>query len=471
MDGQWRYRATSVVGTLLLTLGAVAVANTPTVQRAFSRVPYFGRPAPAVLANGDLTVAVATTLVAIVAAMWPLFKPQPRRILDVALFTQKRVLLAMFGLASLGYYNYTYRLPRPTLMLVTGLLLLALPLMMVAIRRRPRPSKRAVIVGDDRAAMADILAATDDNVIGYVSPPGDVSGSPFADGGFVRERDDPLADLESLGGLSRLDEVLVTNDVDTALLAFSDANHTELFGTLDTCYEHGVVARLHRNHADAVLTDGVPEGDLVDVDLAPWDPQDYVVKRLFDVAFAATGLLVFSPVMACIAVAVKLDSDGPVLYSQERTAEFGDRFRIYKFRSMIPEAEAESGPRLSDEDAGDRDPRVTDVGAVLRRTHLDEIPQLWSILVGDMSVVGPRPERPELDSRMETTAETWRRRWFVRPGLTGLAQINDATGHDPEQKLRYDVEYIRQQSLLFDLKIVIRQIWLVLQELYGFLRQ
>jgi len=99
------------------------------------------------------------------------------------------------------------------------------------------------------------------------------------------------------------------------------------------------------------------------------------------------------------------------------------------------------------------------MGKILRKTHIDEIPQLWSVLVGDMSVVGPRPERPELDANIESDVDEWRSRWFVKPGLTGLAQINDVTGHQPERKLRYDIEYIRQQSFWFDLKIVTRQIY------------
>lgn len=131
---------------------------------------------------------------------------------------------------------------------------------------------------------------------------------------------------------------------------------------------------------------------------------------------------------------------------------------------MIPDAESRSGVKLSDEDNGGVDPRVTRVGRVLRRTHIDEIPQLWSILVGQMSVVGPRPERPELDLDMETTADEWRSRWFVKPGLTGLAQINGVTGHDPNRKLRYDIEYIKHQSFWFDLEIVTRQVWQVLED-------
>jgi lipopolysaccharide/colanic/teichoic acid biosynthesis glycosyltransferase len=128
---------------------------------------------------------------------------------------------------------------------------------------------------------------------------------------------------------------------------------------------------------------------------------------------------------------------------------------------MIPEAEAEAGAQLSTEDTGECDPRVTRVGRVLRKTHLDEIPQLLAILQGRMSVVGPRPERPELDKEMERDVELWRRRWFVKPGLTGLAQINDVTGYNPGKKLRYDVEYIRNQSFWYDFQIVIRQFWKV----------
>jgi lipopolysaccharide/colanic/teichoic acid biosynthesis glycosyltransferase len=176
-------------------------------------------------------------------------------------------------------------------------------------------------------------------------------------------------------------------------------------------------------------------------------------------------LLVLSPVMLVIAASIKLEDRGSVFYQQERTAAFGGTFDVYKFRSMIEDAESGSGAKLSEEDAGGVDPRVTRVGRFIRRTHLDEIPQLWSVFVGDMSAVGPRPERPELDTEMESGAGEWRSRWFVKPGLTGLAQINNATGHDPDEKLRYDVEYIRRQSFWFDLKIVIRQVWMVLADM------
>jgi lipopolysaccharide/colanic/teichoic acid biosynthesis glycosyltransferase len=312
--------------------------------------------------------------------------------------------------------------------------------------------------------MADILAATEIPVLGYVSPPSSFavgSNAPaeqveLTDGGAAESR---LDALQNLGGLSRLDEVFVKHDIDTALLAFTETDRAEFFGTLDACAEHGVTAMVHRDHADDVLTAGVGGGDLVEVELTPWDWQDYVIKRAFDVVFAGGGLLALSPFIVAIAAAIKLDSDGPILYNQTRTAEFGDTFAVYKFRSMRPESE--------DTTPGEETDRVTRVGRFLRRTHLDEIPQLWSILVGDMSVVGPRAAWTDEELLLEEQVSTWSQRWFVKPGLTGLAQINDVTSEAPREKLRYDIEYIRRQSFWLDLKIVVRQIWGVLGDLLG----
>jgi lipopolysaccharide/colanic/teichoic acid biosynthesis glycosyltransferase len=266
-----------------------------------------------------------------------------------------------------------------------------------------------------------------------------------------------LDELSNLGGLSRLDEVLVKHEIDTALLTFADTDRAEFFGTLNTCYEHGVSAMVHRDHADDVLTAGVAGGELVTVDLDPWDWQDYVVKRVFDVCFAAGGLVVLSPVILVIAVAIKLDSSGPVLYSQERTAEFGDTFTMYKFRSMVPKGE--------DTTPGEETDRVTRVGNVLRKTHVDEIPQLWLILIGNMSVVGPRAAWTGEGVLLEEQVSAWSQRWFVKPGLTGLAQINNVSSKEPIEKIRYDIEYIQRQSFWLDLKIVIRQFWDIIVDL------
>jgi lipopolysaccharide/colanic/teichoic acid biosynthesis glycosyltransferase len=397
--------------------------------------------------------------------MWPLFKPRPRRILDTLLVTQKRVLLAMVGLAALGYFDYSYRLPRPTLLLTTAALFVALPLYMVVIRRPEQSTSRAIIVGDDPDAMESLLGASTLPVLGYVSPP-----SAYAPEGIEPERVsvtdggtsvDRLDDLPCLGRGARLEEVLVEHDVDTVLLAFAATDREEFFGALETCYDHGVNALVHQDHADHVLTDDFTGDDLLTVDLEPLDWQDYVLKRGFDVAFSGFALLVLSPGSVLIALASKLDDGGSVWYQQERTAAFGNTFTVSKFRSMAPETE-DSAPDSEEEY------RVTRIGGLLRTTHLDEIPQLWAILTGKMSVVGPRAVWTEEELHLEEEMGAWRKRWFIKPGLTGLAQINDASSAEAQDKLRYDLQYIRQQSFWFDLKIVVRQLWGVGSDLVGF---
>lgn len=473
MTSGWRYRIGSVAGVAILVAAAVALANHPTIESVFRFVPVIGH-LPLNRAGGMEFVIEAGIAVSVVAVvLFPLYKPQPRRILDVGMIAGRRTFVALLALATVGYFDYTYRLPRATLLIAGTMLLIAIPAWFIVIRGRPKSieESRTVIVGDDPREINRVLDVIDAPVFGYVSLPtpytingldaGEQRG--VTDGsGLIAEVPQDARELDCLGGLSRLEEVLVEYDVDTAVFAFSETDREEFFGALATCHEYGVEAKIHREKADTVLIDDDPGAALVDIAVEPWDWQDRALKRIFDIGFAGFGLLVASPLLVVIAVAVKLDSPGPVFYSQERTAEFGGTFDVYKFRSMIPDAESETGVTLSEEDKGGRDPRVTRVGRVLRKTHLDELPQLWSILVGDMSVVGPRPERPELDSDIEEGVDEWRRRWFVRPGLTGLAQINGVTGHEPAQKLRFDVEYIQRQSFWFDLKIVIRQIWKVL---------
>jgi lipopolysaccharide/colanic/teichoic acid biosynthesis glycosyltransferase len=457
MPTGWRYRLAGVAGVACLAGGTVVGTNHPAVQSAAVALPVLGRLPATTLGSGDLALAVATTLAVVLGAVAPLFRPRPRRALDTLAVAEKRVFVAVVALAAVGYFDYTYRLPRTTLALTGVVLAVAVPLWFLAIRRRPSvDGDRAIVVGDDPETIRDVVAVAEVSVIGYVSPPVPAADRArtrvgATDGGQVSPP--PLADLDCLGGLSRLETVLVERDVDTAVLAFSRPDREEFFGTLDTLYDHGVTAKVHHDHADTVLTTDVETGALVDVDLEPWDWQDYAFKRLFDVCFAAVGLVVFAPVMAAVAVAIRLDDGGPVFYRQTRTAEFGETFTVAKFRSMTPDSE--------DAAPGDDADRVTRVGRVLRTTHLDELPQLWAILTGRMSVVGPRAAWVDEEAHLEREATAWRKRWFVKPGLTGLAQINGVKSTDPEAKLRHDVSYIRNQSFWFDLKILVRQLWTV----------
>jgi lipopolysaccharide/colanic/teichoic acid biosynthesis glycosyltransferase len=468
----WRYRLISGVGAAALVVGSVGAANHPTTQRLSDVVPVFGRLPATTLSNGDLSLAIATTLFVALVALVPLFKPRPRRVLDTIMLVEQRVFLAAVGLAAIGYFDYTYRLPRTTLVLTTLTMGALLPAWFVVIRRSPRiDPERTVVVGDDPETIREVIRETNVPVEGYISsfaarfrPPADGDGVALAtpDGGTVSSVSVP--DTECLGGLARLEDVLVERDIDTVVFAFEYPDQEEFFGSLDTCHRMGVSAKVHHRHADTVLTTGVETGDLVDIDVEPWAWRSHVLKRAFDIAFAVTGLIVLAPVMFLIAVAIKLDDGGPIFYAQQRTAEFGGTFTAYKFRTMTPDGE--SATPVDDE----RNDRITRVGRFLRKTHLDEIPQLLTILGGRMSVVGPRAAWVDEEAEIESEIGSWRQRWFVKPGLTGLAQINGVTSTDPHEKLRYDVAYIRNQSFWFDLRIVLRQLWMAFTDAVAVLR-
>jgi lipopolysaccharide/colanic/teichoic acid biosynthesis glycosyltransferase len=177
-------------------------------------------------------------------------------------------------------------------------------------------------------------------------------------------------------------------------------------------------------------------------------------KFLAEFTFALTLLIITAPLLLLAAVLVKLTSRGPVFYSQVRLGRFGQPFTIYMLRTMHHNCESQSGPQWSIPG----DSRVTPIGRILRRTHLDELPQLWNVLRGDMSLVGPRPERPEFVPQLERVLPCYRDRLLVRPGITGLAQIQlppDTDLKSVRRKLAHDLYYVRKVSLWLDLRIII----------------
>ena len=185
-----------------------------------------------------------------------------------------------------------------------------------------------------------------------------------------------------------------------------------------------------------------------------------MVKRTGDMFFSLLALLLTSPLMLAISLAVKLDSPGPVFYTQERAGMKGKTFDLYKFRTMIRDAERLSGPVMT----GQRDDRITRVGRFLRRTRLDELPQFINILKGDMSLVGPRPERPHFIEEYTETLPEFDYRHQIQAGLTGLAQVEGNYTTDPVNKLRYDLYYAQKKSLFMDLVILLRTARVMLQK-------
>lgn len=182
---------------------------------------------------------------------------------------------------------------------------------------------------------------------------------------------------------------------------------------------------------------------------------EWLLKRIIDIVVSLIVIVLFLPIWLIIAVAIKLDSPGPVFYKQKRVGKNKQEFDLIKFRSMMPNAEDQTGPKWAEKE----DPRVTRMGRFLRRTGLDEIPQFFNVLMGNMSIVGPRPERPYFVNELERSIQFYSRRLIIKPGITGWAQIKykyDESIEDVREKLRYDLYYIENMSVLLDLKIIVQ---------------
>jgi Undecaprenyl-phosphate glucose phosphotransferase len=211
------------------------------------------------------------------------------------------------------------------------------------------------------------------------------------------------------------------------------------------------------NLAGVSLTTTFFEGmPIVGLRESPHYGVNIVVKRLMDIGIASVALLILSPLMLTIAAAIKLTSRGPVFYRQERCGLNGRSFRMLKFRSMRPDAEESTGPVW----AAKGDQRTTRLGKFLRKTSLDELPQFLNVLKGDMSVVGPRPERPQFIEKFRKTIPNYMARHAVKCGITGWAQVNGWRGNTSLRKrIQFDLYYIVHWNPVFDLKIMFMTVW------------
>ena len=186
-----------------------------------------------------------------------------------------------------------------------------------------------------------------------------------------------------------------------------------------------------------------------------------ISKRIMDIVISSMCLIILSPLCLMIAVLIKLTSKGPIFYSQTRSGKDGAHFEIYKFRTMRTDAETASGPVW----AKVKDSRITPIGSFLRKSRIDEIPQFINVLKGDMSVIGPRPERPMFVKQLEGQIGDYRKRLAVKPGITGLAQVHhryDETIADVRKKVKYDILYIKNICFATDIRIILRTFRVIL---------
>ncbi len=262
-----------------------------------------------------------------------------------------------------------------------------------------------------------------------------------------------------LGSATDLPQIIEENEIDEVIVAWPQATHQEIVGIVALCDQEKVGIKVFPDVFQIMASEvtigdlgGLPLLTIRDVALRGWR---VTVKRLMDFTFAAIGLVLVSPFMLLIAIAIKLESPGPVFYIQERMGLDSKPFPTLKFRSMRADAE-QNGPGWTTAN----DPRRTRVGAIIRRYSIDELPQLINILLGDMSLVGPRPERPVYVNQFRRSIPRYMDRHREKAGLTGWAQVNGLRGDTSiAERTKYDLWYIENWSISLDIKIILRTIF------------
>ena len=226
-------------------------------------------------------------------------------------------------------------------------------------------------------------------------------------------------------------------------------------GIMKYCKERGIPGFFLPHVGDVIMQESVHiksfDSPVLYVSRTVMKPEYRVLKRAFDFCASLLGIIVLSPIMLITAAAIKLYDGGPAIYKQVRLTRDGKEFKIWKFRSMRVDAEKDGVARLS---SGENDNRITPIGRIVRKCRLDELPQLFNILMGDMSIVGPRPERPEIAKQYYDTIPDFKLRLQVKAGLTGYAQVYGKYNTDPYEKLEFDLLYINNMSVLTDLKLM-----------------
>ena len=287
--------------------------------------------------------------------------------------------------------------------------------------------------------------------------------------GLIRTLDEKNKNVSSLnnylGDETELKSIISKNPVSDIVIALDNMDHDHIMKLISAIngapVSIKIVPDLYEVISGLARTEQISGLPLIEVNFQESQWSSSGMKRLFDVILSVFSLIILFPLFTILALIISFTSRGPIIYSQERLGFKGKPYMIYKFRSMIIDAEESSGPVWTT----DNDPRITSFGKVLRKYRLDELPQLVNVFLGQMSLVGPRPERPYFTEKLKEKFPLYDRRFRVRPGITGWSQIkhpSDLKEEDVRQKLRYDFYYIENISLNLDLKILIRTVIVVL---------
>ena len=395
-------------------------------------------------------IVIVAAVQAFSLAFFGLYRDHERYREPLARLLFPALLVELASLASIYFLAQPYSFPRSVLVLYLVLNAVLLAIWRTALDRLfPQPRRRALIVGSGPAA--DLIADT-------------IRRHPWTGvelAGIVGAGEGGPSDLPVLGGVEDLLAIVEAREIDEVILTPEASRWREEI-------PEGIPAGWR---ADLLVWPSPFEtmigrlrfrivGDLplLEARVRPLAGVAALAKRGFDVLTSAAMLLAASPLVGVAAFLVATTSPGGVFYRQTRVGRDGRPFELWKLRTMRRGAEVETGAILAAPD----DPRVTAIGRALRSARIDEIPQLWNVLRGEMSLVGPRPERPEFSERFAQTVSGYTLRHAARPGLTGLAQVSGEYSTEPEIKLRYDLAYLNNWSFGLDLAILLRTLPVIL---------
>lgn len=322
-----------------------------------------------------------------------------------------------------------------------------------ALRSANKDYSNLLIIGTDVAAKDLIQHIKNDlhwnyRIVGLLNVPGSLPKQ-------------EVLGINVIGELNELSRIIDENDIEEVIISASSIPRDDIISIIMECEKKMVTFRLIADtlgmitsNVDMENIDGVPLIGLKETPLA--NGYNRVIKRIIDIAGSLFGLIIFSPLFFILSIVIKLSSQGPVFYTQERVGEDGKVFLILKFRTMMKDAEKDTGPVWAKE----QDARRTKIGALLRKHNLDELPQLLNVLKGEMSLVGPRPERPQFVGKFKESIPRYMARHKIRSGMSGWAQVNGLRGNTSiEERTRYDLYYIENWSIFFDIKIVLMTIF------------
>lgn len=406
------------------------------------------------LGNYYFPVLWIAALLILVMNAQNLYRPDPtKKFIDYFFLIFKSVGMTMlFVLAGTFFYReraYSRSLIFITWLNLTLLITLSRSVLNVFYKRRilPKTRKKIVIIGKPESM--DIIKSHEKYFKRYGNIAGIVSTRKIS-------QDYPIS-AKHLGSIDNFEEILEETRPDEVILSDLEIPRKKVIAMILESEKRMVSFKIVADLFDVLIQqfeiENIDGLNLIRIKESPLNHvYNRLLKRVTDFAGALFGLIVLSPLLAVMAVIVKLDSRGAVLFSQERITEGGRIFRIYKFRTMRPGAEAQTGPVFAQEN----DERCTKIGKFLRMYNIDELPQLFNVLAGDMSLVGPRPERPYFVDQFKDGIPRYMSRHHIKAGMTGWAQVNGLRqGTAIEARVKYDLYYAENWSIWFDLKIIL----------------